>query len=236
MLVSSPQEQTVYLVEDDDDIRLSFQVHLQNSGFKVVGFASAEEFLAVGPLQRPCCAVIDICLGGKLTGIALYEELKRRTTEVPTIFISGFADVSTAVSCMRTGALMLLEKPVAVDGLLKHVREAIERDQFNRLINRHVRSLQASLQQLTTRERGVLDALLAGKLNKQIAQDLDVSERTIEVDRSRILKKFNANNAAELAVKATELRMLSGFTYRLDPAESASPLEAASLLHLSNSN
>lgn len=231
--MSSSQEQTVYLVEDDDDIRLGFQIHLQNAGFRVVGFPSAEDFLAAGPLQRPCCAVIDICLRGELTGLALYEELKRRATEVPTIFVSGVADVSIAVSCMRTGALMLLEKPVAADGLLKHVREAIERDQFNRVIHKHVRALQASLQQLTTRERGVLEALLAGKLNKQIAQELDVSERTIEVDRSRILKKFNANNAAELAVKATELRMLSGFTYRLDPAESSSPLEAASLLHLS---
>src|SRR5690606_9530339 len=141
---------------------------LQNAGFNVIGFPSAEDFLAAGPLQRPCCAIVDLCLRGELTGLALYEELKRRASEVPTIFVSGFADVSTAVTCMRTGALMLLEKPVAVDGLLGHVREAIERDQFNRLIHRHVRSLQASLQQLTTRERGVLDALLAGKLNKQI--------------------------------------------------------------------
>lgn len=236
MSVSSGKEQTVYLIEDDDDIRLSFQAHLQNAGLRVHAFSSAEEFLAIGSLLRPCCAVIDIYLKGKLNGIAVYEELKRRTTEIPTIFISGVADVTTAVNCMRTGALMLLEKPVAVEGLLEHVREALERDQFNRMIQRHIRLLEVSLGQLTSREREVLDSLLSGKLNKQIAQELDVSERTIEVDRARILKKFNATNAAELAVKATELRLLSGFTYRLDPAEESGPLLNARLQSLSRCN
>ncbi|MCO6042637.1 response regulator [Aeoliella sp. ICT_H6.2] len=219
-------QEFVYLIEDDLETRNSLKACCQQAGYQVHCFDSAEQFLAAEPHQRPCCAVVDIRLSGGITGIALQSELKRRSISVPTIVISGYADVRTAVNCMRLGATTLLEKPIPPSDLLNAISDAIERDKVRHVISEHVHKLQSSLNQLTGRELEVLDSLLAGKLNKQIALELDVSQRTIEVDRSRILKKFNAANAAELAVKATELKMLKGLNCRFDPAE-ASPTGSA---------
>lgn len=229
--MSDRNSQVVYLIEDDLETRHSLKACCEQAGYRIRCFDSAEDFLRTDSFERPCCAVVDIRLNGGITGLALQSELKRRDISIPTIVISGYADVRTAVDCMRLGATTLLEKPVAPDDLLTAIGDAIERDKVQRVIAQHVQSLQSSLNQLTGRELEVLDSLLAGKLNKQIALDLDVSQRTIEVDRSRILKKFKASNAAELAVKATELKMLKGFSYhRIDSAEPSPGRSALAML------
>lgn len=228
--MNDKNEEVVYLVEDDLDTLRALRWCCEEAGYRVVCFYSAEAFLEAAPYDRPGCAVIDIRLSGGITGIALQSELERREIDIPTIVISGYADVRTAVDCMRLGATTLLEKPVSPDDFLAAVKHAIEKDVASRIVSEHVQNLQSSLNQLTAREREVLESLLEGKLNKQIALDLDVSQRTIEVDRSRILKKFNVSNAAALAVKATELRLLKGLSVRTDSCHDAPSRSTLALL------
>lgn len=180
----------------------------RTGGYDAHGFGKAEEFLELKTIARPSVIVIDIRLDA-IDGLKLQELLLERQITIPVIVISAYADVPTAVRCLRKGALTLLEKPFQRQELLAEVKSAISADAVRVKLEKHWKSLHRSLAGLTAREQIVLDRLLEGRMNKSIAKDLKVSLRTIEQDRARILRKFKVSNSTELAVKVTELKFLS---------------------------
>jgi FixJ family two-component response regulator len=187
----------VYVVDDDDAVRDSLQWLLEASRYRVHGFASAEQFLAGFDPAAIAVAILDVRMPG-MSGLELQEELIARKATFPIIFITGHGDVPMAVSTMKKGAVDFIEKPfdqtalkALVDRLLLEAREratATERRRMN----------EALLARLTPREQQVLERIVAGRLNKQIADDLGISIKTVEAHRANIMDKVNANTVADL--------------------------------------
>jgi len=179
---------TVFLVDDDDAVRGALALLLETAGFAVNTFASAEEFLAAYRLERPGCLLLDVRMPG-MNGPKLQAELKRRGVTLPIIFLSGHGDIPLAVQTIKSGAVDFLTKPVQGSVLIEQVREVLARN--------HHRC--ACLAGLTGREWQVLKLAVEGLTNKEIAQSLAISHRTVEVHRTRILRKTGATNLLELA-------------------------------------
>ncbi|TWT89899.1 Response regulator protein TmoT [Pseudobythopirellula maris] len=198
---------TVYVIDDDDFVR-SWAIEVAGAlGYRALGYASAEAFLDSPRQDRPACMVLDLKLGG-MSGIDLLHQLVSLGRSIPAVAYSGKADVTSAVSLMESGAMTLIEKPCSVETLAAAINSALEQDQRRLAVESTLATLHDSNESLSERERVVLERLLAGKLNKAIARELDVSERTIEGDRARLYKKFEVNSVAELAVKSTQLQLL----------------------------
>jgi RNA polymerase sigma factor (sigma-70 family) len=187
----------VYVVDDDDAVRDSLEWLLEASRYRVFGFDSAEKFLAGYDPAAIAVAILDVRMPG-MSGLELQEELIARKAAFPIIFITGHGDVPMAVSTMKKGAVDFIEKPfdqaalkALVDRLLAGAREraaATERQRMN----------EALLAKLTPREQQVLERIVAGRLNKQIADDLGISIKTVEAHRANIMEKLNANTVADL--------------------------------------
>jgi FixJ family two-component response regulator len=187
----------VYVVDDDDAVRDSLQWLLEASRYRVFGFNSAEEFLSGYDPAAIAVAILDVRMPG-MSGLELQEELIARNANFPIIFITGHGDVPMAVNTMKKGAVDFIEKPfdqaalkALVDRLLVEAREraaATERRKMN----------EALLAKLTPREQQVLERIVAGRLNKQIADDLGISIKTVEAHRANIMDKVNANTVADL--------------------------------------
>lgn len=188
-------EQTVCIVDDDESVRESLGELLDAADYAVISFSSAVQFLASGALASCTCLITDIRMPD-MDGIALQEELARRGIRVPVIVMTGHADVPLAVRAMRAGATDFIEKPFKHETLLSAVRHALasgakaDASQDPEVAQR--------MAELTAREREVMDLMVHGHPNKVIAQKLDISFRTVEVHRSRILAKMEAENVAEL--------------------------------------
>ncbi|MBS0274716.1 MAG: response regulator [Proteobacteria bacterium] len=187
--------QTICIVDDDESVRESLGELLDATGYIVQSFASAKQFLAGNAPSTCSCLVTDVRMPD-MDGIALQEELARRKTSFPVIVMTGHADVPLAVRVMRAGATDFIEKPFKPETLLTSVRQALAlgaglQISTNPEITEHLGSL-------TAREREVMDLMVHGHPNKVIAQKLDISFRTVEVHRSRILAKMGAENVAEL--------------------------------------
>lgn len=187
----------VYVVDDDDAVRDSVQWLLEASRYRVVGFDSAEKFLANHDPAAIAVAIFDVRMPG-MSGLELQEQLIARKSHLPIIFITGHGDVPMAVSTMKKGAVDFIEKPfdqaalkALVERMLAETREhasATERQRLN----------QTLLSKLTPREQQVLERIVAGRLNKQIADDLGISIKTVEAHRANIMDKMHANTVADL--------------------------------------
>ncbi len=187
----------VYVVDDDEAVRDSLQWLLEGASYKVQTFDSAERFLAGFDARAIACLVLDVRMPG-MSGLELQEELINRKVELPIIFITGHGDVPMAVSTMKKGAADFIEKPFdqaklksLVERMLTQAREDAgkrERERMN----------QALLARLTAREQQVLERIMAGRLNKQIADDLGISIKTVEAHRANIMDKLKANTVADL--------------------------------------
>jgi len=187
----------VYVVDDDEGVRDSLQYLLEASQYKVYTFASAEHFLAQFDPHAIAVLILDVRMPG-MSGLQLQEELIARRAALPIVFITGHGDVSMAVATMKKGAVDFIEKPfnqadlkALVDRLLVQAREraaAAERERMNA----------ALLARLTAREQQVLERIVAGRLNKQIAADLGISIKTVEAHRANIMDKLEANTVADL--------------------------------------
>ena len=187
----------VYVVDDDDAVRDSLQWLLEASRYRVFGFDSAEKFLSGYDPAAIAVAILDVRMPG-MSGLELQEELISRKAGFPIIFITGHGDVPMAVNTMKKGAVDFIEKPfdqaalkALVDRLLVEAREraaTTERRKMN----------EALLARLTPREQQVLERIVAGRLNKQIADDLGISIKTVEAHRANIMDKVNANTVADL--------------------------------------
>ncbi len=198
---------TVFVVDDDFGVRSSIRVLMKSIGLPATPYASAKEFLAAYDAAQPGCLVLDIRMPG-MSGLELQEELNSRGAVLPVIFVSGHADIPMAVEAMRHGAFDFLQKPFRDQDLIDRVQQALARDRETREALKEHESIRARLATLTPREQDVLELLTAGKANKGMAQDLGLSQRTVEVHRAHVMEKMGAKSVAQL------VRMVMDLEYR----------------------
>jgi len=197
MTPQSKQSPTVFIVDDDAAIRFAMQALMDSVNLNHEIFASADEFLAKVGDQRPGCLVLDIRMPG-LGGLELQEELIKRQSTLPIIFITGHGDVPMAVEAMQKGAVDFIQKPFRDQELLDRIREALATDEERRESQKHHAEVSSRLERLTNREREVFDLVVTGKPNKVIAYELGVSQRTVEIHRARVMEKMQARSLADL--------------------------------------
>lgn len=188
---------TVYIVDDDDAVRESLKALFQSVGMVVETFASAGEFLA--SLEGPCvgCLLVDVRMPG-LSGLELQAKLTERQVALPVIVITGHGNVEMAVRAMKAGAKDFIEKPFNEQLLLERVQACLDESQLAQRELDRLRSVKLRLEQLTTREREVLDFLVQGKPSKLIASELGISPKTVDVHRARVMEKIGIKSLAEL--------------------------------------
>lgn len=195
---------TVYIVDDDAGVRDALAWLLRSRRLLSASFASAEEFEAMlqpgfAPTQ-PCCLLLDVRMPG-MSGLALFDRLAERglAEAMPVIFLTGHADVPTAVDMVKRGAFDFCEKPFSDNALVDRIEEALRRSQAVLALRREQRELQARVAELTERERDVMRLVAKGLPNKLIADQLAISVRTVEVHRARVFDKMDVKSAVELA-------------------------------------
>ena len=190
-------ECTVFLIDDDADVCATIKVLAQSLGMAVETYESAECFLDSFPPEKPGCLVLDLRLPG-MGGLELLERLAAEPLKPAAIVLTGFADVRSVVRAIRAGAVGFLEKPFDPEILPRYIRDAVEADEQARqryYVRQEIRERHASL---TPREREVLEMIVTGKANKDIAAILHRSQKTIEVHRTHVMKKMRAGNVADL--------------------------------------
>jgi FixJ family two-component response regulator len=194
---------TVFVVDDDPSIRESLSLLLSSAGYGVKPFASAKEFIeSERGTPGSACLVLDVKMPG-LSGLDLQKELKSRNYLLPIIFITGHGDIPMSVQAMKKGAVDFLPKPFDDGDLLDAVKEALLRDSQTRADLNEQKHILQRMDALTTREHEVLTYLITGMLNKQIAFELNISERTVKAHRKQVLNKMGVDSIAEL-VRMTE--------------------------------
>lgn len=197
-------DSTVFVVDDDLSVRGGLGRLFKSVGLAVEVFASAREFLERPPAGGPACLVLDVRLP-ELSGLDLQAELATRGVAMPIIFITGHGSVPISVRAMKAGAADFLEKPVDEQELVDAVHRALERDRLARSEEAGLSDMRGRLASLTPREREVMAHVVAGRLNKQIAADLGIAEKTIKVHRARVMGKMKVSSLAELVRAAEKL-------------------------------
>jgi FixJ family two-component response regulator len=190
-------EPRVHIVDDDEAMRDSLKWLLESRGLKVELYPSAEAFLHVFNTGFCGCLVLDVRMPG-MNGLDLHRELQARASTLPVIFITGHGDVPMAVSALKKGAADFIEKPFNDQDMLRLIESCMKQDRAAAATRAENASVAQRLDSLTQREREVLGLIVAGKLNKQIADELRISIKTVEVHRSRVMQKMGAASVAEL--------------------------------------
>jgi FixJ family two-component response regulator len=193
----------IHVVDDDESLRAALLDLLDVAGYEARGYASTGEFLLHPPPDRPGCVLLDVRMPGP-SGLDLQAALQRYAVTLPVVFLTGHADVPTSVRAMKAGAVDFLEKTVARDTLLDALQRALARDAAQRLDRDAAGRRRARLSTLTAREREVFDRIVAGKLNKQIADELGIGLRTVKAFRAQLMSKLGVATAAELGRLAGE--------------------------------
>ena len=192
-----PKRGTVYVVDDDEAVRDSVQWLLEGQDFRVRSFESSEVFLARYDPREVACLIVDIRMDG-MSGLELQDRLIERNSPLPIAFITGHGDVPLAVDTMKKGALDFIQKPFNEQQLVPLVERMLEQARALFTEHQQAASRDALLAKLTGREAQVLERIVAGRLNKQIADDLGISIKTVEAHRANIMEKLNANTVADL--------------------------------------
>ena len=198
----------VFVVDDDPKVRNSVENLLGSVGIDVRLFGSTLEFLNSRRPDVPACLVLDVRLPG-LSGLDLQRELNRLSIDLPIIFVSGHADVPMSVRAMKAGAVEFLTKPFREQDLLDAIQVGVERDRARRQETRSLAGLQERFAALTPREHEVMDLVVSGLMNKQIAANLQVSEITVKVHRAHVMRKMRAKSLADLVRIADQLNTTS---------------------------
>ena len=192
-----PKKGTVYVVDDDEGVRDSLQWLLEGKDYRVRCYDSAETFLSRYDAREVACLIVDIRMVG-MTGLDLQDRLVERKSPLPIVFITGHGDVPMAVNTMKKGAMDFIQKPFQEAELVNLVERMLEQAKGAFAGHQQSASRDALLAKLTSREAQVLERIVAGRLNKQIADDLGISIKTVEAHRANIMEKLNANTVADL--------------------------------------
>jgi FixJ family two-component response regulator len=206
--MSGPRE-TVFVVDDDPAVLKSFSRLLRSAGFDAHAFGSPKEFLDRLDANATGCLILDVSMP-ELDGLALQEALSARGCELPILFVTGRGDVPRSVEAMKRGAVDFLTKPVDGEILLRAVRQAVEKERARRRVRTEIAEIRGRLATLTPREREVLQGVVAGQLNKQIAGHLGAAEKTIKVHRARVMEKMEADSVADLVRLAGRANVRKG--------------------------
>jgi FixJ family two-component response regulator len=201
---TKPLQSIVFVVDDDPSVRDSIERLLGTIDLPVQAFGAPREFLNADRPEVPSCLVLDVRLPG-ISGIDFQRELSNANIRIPIIFITAHGDVPMSVKAMKAGALEFLIKPFHDQDLLDAVQLALEKDRLRRLSEAEICELQVRLRTLTPRESQVLPLLISGRLNKQIAADINASEATVKVHRSQLMRKMQAKSLPDLVRIAQKL-------------------------------
>ena len=205
MTANTQSQAIVRVVDDDPDVRRSWQFVIEGEGWNVLTYASALEFLDKDSPFTPGCLVLDVRMPG-MSGIELQHEMKLRGDTLPIIFISAHGDIDMAVNTLKAGAIDFLQKPVDDQRLLRTIENAVSHNLAQRRGKREVTDFRNRLESLTQREREVIRMVAQGYSNKEVAREYGISEKTVQVHRGSAYRKLDLHNAAEIA----RLLMLTG--------------------------
>ena len=208
--MQEPQESDalVAIVDDDPSVRRGLQRLIRSAGWKVETFASAQEFLDRPLAISPNCLVLDLQLPG-LSGLDLQQRMADLGLDIPVVFLTGQGNIPASVKAMKAGAIEFLTKPVDEQNLLKAIEEAIERDRRTRHQQAEMRELRRRYGSLTAREQEVMQLVISGLLNKQIAGELTITEDTVKFHRGHVMRKMCAESLADLVRMAENLGVRS---------------------------
>lgn len=215
----------VCIVDDDPSVRRHLQRQIRLEGYDVETFDSSRAFLTFSKPRRPTCLLLDVRLSG-ISGIDMYEQLKRDGSAPPVVFLTGFGGVALATRAMKEGAVDFLEKPVRRSALLAAVRVALEQSRQTLTEQSELSSLRLRYESLTPREREVLDYVVTGRPNKQTASHLGITEATIKVHRARVMRKMGAGSLADLTLMALALGRVDRY-----PAPASPPAKRQTETH-----
>jgi len=194
----------VAVVDDDVSAREGLESLIRSAGWRAETFASAQEFLAHSRPDAPGCLILDLQLPG-LSGLDLQKRMAEVGLEIPIIFLTGHGNIPASVQAMKAGAVEFLTKPVDEQELLEAIQEAVERDRRTRQRHSEIRELQNRYESLTAREQEVMQQVVAGLLNKQIAGELKITEFTVKIHRGQVMRKMRASSLADLVRMAGNL-------------------------------
>ena len=196
----------IYVVEDDPSFRKSVERLIRATGFRAVAFESADAFLSLPRIERPACLLLDVRLPG-IDGLALQQELIEKGSSLPIIFMTGHGSIPMSVQAMKKGAVDFLPKPFEAEDLRSAILKALERDEQNTEKEIQSEKVGSLIDTLTPREKEVLRWVITGKLNKQIADALGVTEKTVKVHRGRVMQKTKASSVAQLVRLAEKVNI-----------------------------
>lgn len=204
MAMAAQEQPTVVVIDDDASVRKALDNLFRSVGLEVELFGSPQEFLQSERPDRPGCIVLDVRFPGR-SGLDMQREISAANTPLPIIFITGYGDIPMSVRAMKAGAVEFLTKPFRDQDLLDAVGVALEKDRVRRANEVRLSELRSRFQTLTARERQVLSLVIAGRLNKQIAGELGVSEMTVKMHRRQVMRKMQAAGLAQLVRLADQL-------------------------------